>query len=232
MARKRGVKNESSLKTFQVTSFQDNVFINLIRERQQMTKPKNARGPYAKGELKREEILDHAVEAIGKYGYHAASMREIANACGLTPAGLKHHFASKEELLIAIVDRREAMQTHVPPDEMDTWVNALLQQVDRNEEEKPLTQLWANLVGEATDPAYPAHEYFVKRYIVTRQNMADQFAKVNGHATPTEEDLIKAAIATAIWDGLQNQWLLDSSFDMRRPFEYALAMLGRYSQFK
>lgn len=196
-----------------------------------MSTPKQ-RGPYAKGELKREEILAHAVEAIGKYGYHATSMREIASACGLSQAGLLHYFPNKEALLIALVDHREAAQTNVPPNEMDTWVNALLSQVDRNEKEKPLTQLWANLVGEATDPMFPAHKYFVKRYRVTRKNFAEQFAKINGHERPTEEDELKAALATAMWDGLQNQRLLDSQFDMRRPFEYALIMLGRYSQFK
>lgn len=190
------------------------------------------RGPYAKGEQKREEILDHAVEAIGKFGYHATSMREIATACGLSQAGLLHYYPNKEALLIAIVERREAKQTHIPPAEMDTWVNSLLERVDQNAQEKSLTQLWSNLVGEATDPAFPAHKYFVKRYRQTRSNFAQQFAKVNKHSSPTAEDEIKAALATAIWDGLQNQSLLDPKFDMRRPFEYALVMLGRYSQFK
>jgi AcrR family transcriptional regulator len=190
------------------------------------------RGPYAKGEAKREEILDHAVEAIGKFGYHATSMREIASACGLSQAGLLHYYPNKESLLIAIVERREKTQTHIPPAEMDTWVNSLLERVDQNALEKPLTQLWANLVGEATDPAFPAHKYFVKRYRLTRSNFAQQFAKVNKHSSPTDEDEIKAALAAAIWDGLQNQSLLDSKFDMRRPFEYAMVMLGRYSQYK
>lgn len=196
-----------------------------------MTRPKQ-RGPYAKGGLKREEILDRAVDAFGKFGYHGTSMREIATACELSHPGLLHYFPTKEALLLAIVDRREAMQTDVAPAEMQAWVSSLMRQVERNEQEKPLTQLWANLVGEATDPAFPAHDYYVERYRHTRANMAAQFANVNSHSSPTDEDAIKAAILTAIWDGLQNQWLLDPSFDMKRPFEYALVMLSRYSQFK
>lgn len=196
-----------------------------------MTEPKQ-RGPYAKGAAKREEILDHAVEAIGKFGYHATSMRELASACGLSQAGLLHYYPNKEALLLALVERRENAQTYIPPEAVEIWVNALLKQVDRNEAEKSLTQLWANLVGDATDPAFPAHNWFVKRYRITRSNFAQQFAKVNGHSTPTDEDQMKAAIATAIWDGLQNQRLLDPKFDMKRPFEYALVMLSRYSQFK
>lgn len=190
------------------------------------------RGPYAKGEQKREQILDHAVGAIGRFGYHATSMREIAAACGLSQTGLLHYFPNKESLLLAIVARREESQAFVPLADMETWSSALVAQVERNELEKPLTQLWANLVGEATDPDYPAHDYFVERYTWTRENMSRQFARFNGRDEPTVEDQLKGAILTAIWDGLQNQWLLDSTFDMKRPFEYALVMLSRYSQFK
>lgn len=190
------------------------------------------RGSYAKGELKREEILDRAVEAFGKYGYHATSMREIASTCGLSQAGLLHYFPNKETLLIALVERREASQTTLPPEEVEVWVDSLLLQESINAKEKALTQLWANLVGEATDPSFPAHEYFVKRYRGTRTSFAKQIAEVNGHATPTEEDKLKAAVLTAIWDGLQTQWLLDPKFDMKRAFEYGVTMLTRYSQYK
>jgi AcrR family transcriptional regulator len=190
------------------------------------------RGPYAKGELKREEILDHAVDVFGKYGYHATSMREIATACGLSQAGLLHYYPNKETLLLALVERREVAQTSITPNDVELWVNDTLRQEAQNRAQKPLTQLWANLVGEATDPAFPAHDFFVKRYRNTRKTMANQLAAINGRSEPTEEDETKGAILAAVWDGLQNQWLLDPKFDMKRPFEYALGMLTRYSQFK
>lgn len=190
------------------------------------------RGQYAKGELKREDILDRAVEAFGKTGYRATSMREIATTCGLSQAGLLHYYPNKEALLIALVERREAAQTEPSPEELDVWANSLIVQEAREEKEKALTQLWAKLVGEATDPDFPAHHFFVKRYRNTRANFATQIAQVNKHTTPTEEDHVKAALLTAIWDGLQNQWLLDPTFDMKRAFEYGVTMLSRYSQFK
>lgn len=191
------------------------------------------RGSYAKGEQKREEILDRAVEAFGKLGYHATSMREIASTCGLSQAGLLHYFPNKESLLLALVERREADQDRreETPD-VEVWIDRILLQESVNEKEKALTQLWANLVGEATDPSFPAHKYFVERYKKTRKNISSQIASVYGRENPTEEDKLKAAVVVAMWDGLQTQWLLDPKFDMRRTFEYGLTMIARYSQYK
>ena len=190
------------------------------------------RGQYAKGEMKREEILDKAVGAFGKSGYHATSMREIAAACGLSQAGLLHYFPNKEALLLALVDRREAEQSVDDPYDPEAWLDSLLTREALNEEGKAVTQLWSCLVGEATDPAFPAHQYFVSRYEKTRQGFALHFAKINGRDKPVDEDNLRAALLTAFWDGLQILWLLDPKFDMRRHFEYGVVMLSRYSRFK
>jgi AcrR family transcriptional regulator len=185
-------------------------------------KPKK-RGQYAKGELRREEILDRAVEAFGRLGYHATSMREIASTCGLSQAGLLHYYPNKEALLLALVQRREA-ETNIGTSSND-WVTEILRQVEQNENEKALTQLWANLVGEATDPEFPAHTYFVSRYVETRASLSAQFAKNNGRDKPNQEDQMKGSLLAAMWDGLQTQWLLDPSFDMKETFKYGMSLL-------
>jgi TetR/AcrR family transcriptional regulator, cholesterol catabolism regulator len=48
------------------------------------------------------EILEGAARLIYLRGYEATSMQEIAEACGLTKAGLYHHIKTKEALLLAI----------------------------------------------------------------------------------------------------------------------------------
>ena len=74
--------------------------------------PRPAR--YAKGIAKREEILDTALEVIARSGYARASVRELADAVGLSQAGLLHYFASKEELYAAILLRRDPVSyTHL-----------------------------------------------------------------------------------------------------------------------
>jgi AcrR family transcriptional regulator len=50
-----------------------------------------------------QEILERAARLIFERGYDAASMQDIAEACGLTKAGLYHHIKTKEAMLLAIM---------------------------------------------------------------------------------------------------------------------------------
>ncbi|HSO11903.1 MAG TPA: TetR/AcrR family transcriptional regulator [Anaerolineales bacterium] len=56
-----------------------------------------------KGEATRLVIEDTAMELFIKNGYHATSMRQIAEYAGVALGGIYNHFASKEEIFQAIV---------------------------------------------------------------------------------------------------------------------------------
>ena len=53
---------------------------------------------------KLRRILEKAARLIFEKGFDGTSMQDIADACGLTKAGLYHHVATKEALLIAIME--------------------------------------------------------------------------------------------------------------------------------
>lgn len=53
---------------------------------------------------RRALIVDEAARLFAARGYHAASVRDIAAACGVTPGAIYSHFASKEELLVAVYE--------------------------------------------------------------------------------------------------------------------------------
>ena len=53
---------------------------------------------------KHRAILETAARLICKKGYEGTSIQEIADACGLTKAGLYHHIESKEQLLVEIMN--------------------------------------------------------------------------------------------------------------------------------
>ena len=57
----------------------------------------------SKGERTRQTIEDAALELYMKQGYHATSMRQIAEQAGLALGGIYNHFKSKEEIFEAII---------------------------------------------------------------------------------------------------------------------------------
>ena len=55
--------------------------------------------------MSREAILDAAAQVIRQKGYHAASMADIADAVQLQKASLYHHFSSKQDILLELLDK-------------------------------------------------------------------------------------------------------------------------------
>ncbi len=51
----------------------------------------------------RQQILHEATRLFVDRGYHGLSMREIAEAVGVSKAGLYYHFKDKEDLFLAIL---------------------------------------------------------------------------------------------------------------------------------
>ena len=56
-----------------------------------------------KGETTRLAIEDAAVNLFMEHGYHATSMRQIAERAGLALGGIYNHFSSKEEIFEGII---------------------------------------------------------------------------------------------------------------------------------
>ncbi len=56
-----------------------------------------------KGEVTRLAIEDAAISLFLEQGYHATSMRQIADKAGLALGGIYNHFASKDEIFQGII---------------------------------------------------------------------------------------------------------------------------------
>lgn len=173
------------------------------------------RGAYAKGIAKREEILTTALDVIATHGYRRASVRELADAVGLSAAGLLHYFDSKEELFTAILRKRDEVdqQTYgAEGSDLET-----LQAVVRHNATVPgLVQLYAQLSAEASEPGHPAREFFSARTAHLTETFRNAVQQAQGRGE-IREDLDPAWIATslhALADGLQSLWLLNPELDM------------------
>ncbi len=64
-----------------------------------------ARPKSATHDLKRDEILDVAAQCFARQSVPAASMNDIAKACGTSKARLYHYYESKEAILFDLLDR-------------------------------------------------------------------------------------------------------------------------------
>ncbi len=54
--------------------------------------------------LSKEDILEKTAPLFARGGYAATSMRDLAKACGITPAALYHHFADKDQLYLEVLE--------------------------------------------------------------------------------------------------------------------------------
>jgi len=55
--------------------------------------------------MQRSDILQAAAQIFRQKGYHAATMQDIADAVHLQKASLYHHVTSKQDILLAILDK-------------------------------------------------------------------------------------------------------------------------------
>lgn len=169
--------------------------------------------PVTKGGRRREQILAAAVELFGEVGYRGTSLRDIAQRVGITHPGLLYHFNSKQELLSAVLARRDetnddafALLDQPGPIE---HVRKVLELAEHNATIPGMIELFATLSAESTDPDHPAHDYFTERYeriVGINQEIFDDLA-AGGHLKPGVDPALLGASFTALMDGLQIQWL-------------------------
>lgn len=76
-----------------------------------MTKAASARPAPAPRPDAGEALLDVAAALIKRQGFAATSVREIAAAAGMLPGSLHYRYASKEALLVALMERALARVT-------------------------------------------------------------------------------------------------------------------------
>lgn len=85
---------------------------------------RSAASPAPRADNRLPAVLDAAARLFRERGYAVTSMRDIAAAAGMLAGSLYYHFASKEELLVAVYGEgvkritaavAEAMSADVPP---------------------------------------------------------------------------------------------------------------------
>lgn len=167
----------------------------------------------------REAALLAAVDLIGKQGYVATSMAQVASAAGISPSGLAHYFPSKVALLAAVLEHRDRVdQLDDDADREGGWaiLEAMARLARANMGRRELVALYTTMVGEAVQPDHPAHEWMLGHYSSAR-GLVEDALRTGQRSGEVRADAPVERIAREViaqMDGLQVQWLLDPSVDM------------------
>jgi AcrR family transcriptional regulator len=187
--------------------------------------PRTRKNGTPRGERSKETILEAALPLFARQGYRGASLASIASAAGLTQPGLLHHFPSKEELLLGLLDWRDRDDGKRLSGLRDgdglAYLERLEDLVAHNMTAPELVALFTTLVGEGTSPEHPAHDYFVERYrrIRARAIRSLREGQLAGEVRDDADLEVIVPLLFAVMDGLQIQWLLDPEIDMVASFD-------------
>lgn len=102
----------------------------------------------------RSAILSAARRLVVDRGFEAVSLREVAEAAGISHPGLQKHFPSKALLLVAVLE-----ECATPLAEPRT-VDALLQHVRDVAADPVQTRLEVSLAVAGWDEEHPAHDWY------------------------------------------------------------------------
>ena len=189
-----------------------------------MSAPRPYASLHAKGEDRRQRILAVAERLLARNGWRNTSLALIAKEAGVTPAGLLHHFESKEQLLNAVLDARDAddaIHSDYRAGDLPSELSRVPERFDRAPE---LVGTFTVLLVENIAPDAPLHDRLHKRYRDAMDIITDLITRGqrDGHYRPDLDAANKAVEILAFINGMETLWLLDPSIPLTAVFkEYA-----------
>lgn len=178
---------------------------------------------FAKGEDRRQRILAVAERLLARNGWRSTSLAQIAREAGVTSAGLLHHFESKEQLLNAVLDARDA-DDDAHADRSGDLVTELRRVPERFQRSPELVGTFMVLLAENIAPDAPLHDRLHKRYrdaVDIIKHIIERGQRKGMYRTDFSA-ANKATEILAFINGMETLWLLDPSIPLTEVFtEYA-----------
>jgi len=164
----------------------------------------------AKGEDRRQRILAAAQALLTRNGSRGTTLGQIARAAGMSPAGLLHHFESKEQLLHAVLDARDADDLAAADFSGDV-VEQLERAAERFERSPELIGMFTVLLTENLNPDAPLRDRFLIRYRLSVEIIAKGIRRGQrtGKYRTDLDPAVKATEIVAFLTGMETSWLLD-----------------------
>ena len=177
-----------------------------------------------RGDLRRRQILDVAVELFAAKGYRGTGLAALGDRVGMTATGLLYYFGSKERLLHEVVaerDRADALE-HDEPTAPGLTLSSLRNLGRHNVETALLTRLYVVLGAESLESDEPLHDFFVDRYETARGFVRSILESDQRQGTVRSDVDVdqRAREVIAMVMGLEVQWLADPQrVDLATAFE-------------
>jgi AcrR family transcriptional regulator len=185
-----------------------------------VTSPRPYAALLAKGEDRKQRILDVAERLLARYGWRNTSLAQIAREAGVSPAGLLHHFESKEQLLNAVLDARDADDdTHA--DRSGDLVTEIARVAERFDRAPELVGTFTVLLIENIAPDAPLHDRLLTRQREAVKIVAGLIERGQraGRYRQDIDPAIKAIEILAFVNGMETAWLLDPSIPLAEAFK-------------
>lgn len=178
---------------------------------------------------KRTDILRAAIEVFGTKGSTNGTLADIAEQVGITHAGVLHHFGSKHNLLLEVLEFRDQDDVAHLTDRRIPGGPALFMHLVRtafrNAQRAGIVQVYTVLSAESVTEDHPAKAYFELRYRNLRAEIGEAFEELCATQGVTDPQAIRhgSAAILAVMDGLQLQWLLDpTAVELGEATEFAI----------
>ncbi|KQH76434.1 TetR family transcriptional regulator [Mycobacterium gordonae] len=185
----------------------------------------------AKGEDRKQRILEVAQRLLSRNGWRSTTLAQIAREAGVTPAGLLHHFDSKEQLLHAVLDARD-LDDDTHSDRGGDLLGEIAQVADRFSRQPELLGTFTVLLVENIAPDAPLHDRLVNRQRAATEIVAAGIRRgqAAGRYRADIDPAVKAVEILAFIHGMEMTWLLDPSIPLAEVFkEYAETLARDFS---
>ena len=164
---------------------------------------------------------------LTRNGSRGITLGQIARAAGVTPAGLLHHFSSKEQLLHAVLDARDADDL-ANADMSGDIIEQLEKVAERFRRSPEMIGMFTVLLTENLNPESALHGRFLNRYRDSIEIIADGIRRGQsaGRYRSDLNPAVKAVEIVAFLTGMETSWLLDPSIPVVEVFrEYTSALV-------
>jgi AcrR family transcriptional regulator len=173
-----------------------------------------------RGVERRKAIVQAALELFAAKGARGTSVADVAEKVGITPPAVLHHFGTKDDLLLAVVEERDRRSQGAFLDLLAegglAGIRNLAKVAEANENERQLVACYVVLEAENLQDDDVAHCYFLTRSRGMRHAIRAALEKgqETGEIRPDVDCGAKADEILAFMAGAAVQWSLDPTMSL------------------